>query len=456
MIILSRTRSLAALLILWMCSAPPVALAASGSDAQPVLPEGEAAADSAAAAAPEPLPEPLTLEAALALADAPHPTLARAAAGVEEAQALQGQAAAGDDLTVRLNGELFWTQPNEVSPYDHDDNRLSLLASKTLYDSGRSGALAAAAEHGVRGEELRYLGSREQRRLEILRRYFDVLLADTAFARDDEALAVAFVAYDKARERNELGQLSDIELLRLESEFRAARSTRVASDADRRAARSRLAMALNRPDDLPGTLLEPDLSGNDRELPVLEEVLARTLAGNSTMLALRESVQSAQREIEAARALRGPTLSGQLELNEYSRDTSTRDDARVGLVLSVPLWQGGRVDAALAKAQARLHRAQAELEARRLELRQAVLEAWQEIANLRERRESMVALNDYRELYLDRSRALYELDVKTDLGDAMVQMTDARFKTVETDYRLALAWARLDALQGALIERSED
>ena len=370
---------------------------------------------------------------------------------MELARAVQGEAQAADDLTVLVEGQLRWTDPNEVSPYGNDDNSVTLRASKNLYDSGYTGALQAAADHALAGQEWRYLDARQQRRLQIMARYFDVLRADLTFARDDEAMAVAYVAFDKARDRNELGQLSDIEMLRLESDYQEARVRRFTSDAERRASRTRLALALNRPDDLPATLLEPELPELDWELPPLDEVWSGVEAGNATLSALRESLEGARQSLAAARSEDGPTLSGELEVSEYSRDTPTRDDALVGLRLRVPLFDGGRSDAALGRAQAELHQLQAQLAEETYRLRQAVVEVWNEIDNLGRQREQMRVLGDYRELYLDRSRALYELNAATDLGDAMVQVTDARLRSADTDYRLAQAWARLQALSGALV-----
>jgi hypothetical protein len=45
--------------------------------------------------------------------------------------------------------------------------------------------------------------------------------------------------------------------------------------------------------------------------------------------------------------------------------------------------------------------------------------------------------------------------VKSDLGDAETQISDYRMKKAATDYDLALAWARLDALRGQLIKPEE-
>jgi len=44
--------------------------------------------------------------------------------------------------------------------------------------------------------------------------------------------------------------------------------------------------------------------------------------------------------------------------------------------------------------------------------------------------------------------------VKSDLGDAMTRTTEAQWLAAQVEFRLALAWARLDALTGDLIQPS--
>jgi len=83
-----------------------------------------------------------------------------------------------------------------------------------------------------------------------------------------------------------------------------------------------------------------------------------------------------------------------------------------------------------------------------MQLRHAVLELWLQLQTLKVQREAAGVGRDYRELYLDRSRALYELEVNADLGDAMVRLTEAELAEVDTEFQTALAWARLDALTG--------
>ena len=57
----------------------------------------------------------------------------------------------------------------------------------------------------------------------------------------------------------------------------------------------------------------------------------------------------------------------------------------------------------------------------------------------------------FRDLDLDLRRSLYEFEVASDLGDAMTEISDYRLQKAENDYQLALAWARLDALTGRLL-----
>ena len=72
-----------------------------------------------------------------------------------------------------------------------------------------------------------------------------------------------------------------------------------------------------------------------------------------------------------------------------------------------------------------------------------------------QQRENSVQI-EYRDLRLDRSRTLYELEVKADLGDAMTKQTTARLAQMETDYHLLMSWAVLDALQGKFPEFVDD
>ena len=55
---------------------------------------------------------------------------------------------------------------------------------------------------------------------------------------------------------------------------------------------------------------------------------------------------------------------------------------------------------------------------------------------------------EYRDQYLDRSRSAYELEIKTDLGDAAANMTEAQWNADKVRYDLLLTLGSIDALLG--------
>ena len=67
---------------------------------------------------------------------------------------------------------------------------------------------------------------------------------------------------------------------------------------------------------------------------------------------------------------------------------------------------------------------------------------------LNARYEASQAFADYRELYMDRSRALYELEVKTDLGDAMIQISASHLRSARQQFELSLLLAQINFLAG--------
>lgn len=395
------------------------------------------------------LPEPLTLDYALSLVDAQHPDLLAAAADTDIARAQRDRAASAYGINAGLNVEAMWIEPAERSfDQSQNDSSASLYLSKRLYDFGRTRATIAAADAQLNSQLLQYTDAQQQHQLTILERYLDVLRADLEFRVQDEVMAIAYVQMDRARDRQELGQVSDIERLAAETLYQEARSARYQAQAEQRTRRVRLAEALNRPGQLSSALAEPDLQIVDIEPPDLADLSAEVLQNNSHLQAVRAGTEAARERLQASRALDRPIITGRAETNEYERHTGSSDPWSVGVQLEVPLYTGGRSSAERALARAELQRSKAESARAELTLRQEVQSLWEEINVLRAGREEMRTRMDYRELYLDRSRALYEMEVRTDLGDAMIVSSQARQRQAELEYQLLLNWARLNALRG--------
>jgi outer membrane protein TolC len=156
------------------------------------------------------------------------------------------------------------------------------------------------------------------------------------------------------------------------------------------------------------------------------------------------------------RAETGPTLDAEIQAADYSRPSTTRDNLSAGVILSWPLYQGNRADSRIAREIARFNKLQAGTEKLKMELTQALLETCLDIGQLQSAARSAAQANiDYRDLQLERSRGLYELELKSNLGTSMAETSDAKLRARRNEYQLALGFARLEALLGRPLNESE-
>lgn len=401
---------------------------------------------------PSRLPDPLTLNEALSYADAPGPDLDLARADVGSAQADLLKAASNTGVRSYLHVTPQWVDPStNFSGGFTDDSSAQLTVTKRLYDFGQTQAAMYSAKAAVSAQRLLYFNARQQRRLEILKRFFDVLLADARYDFDSEETAYNYVSFDKARYRHGLGQISDVDLLAYEDRYRQALVRRTESQAAQRLTRAQLAIALNHPGDLPEDLVRPALPQLDRPVPEYEDLLRRALKANPVVLSLRDRLRSVKEKLAAAERQSRPFLEAELQTAAWTREFNGRNDVRATVDLCIPIYQGGMVEASVARARAEILRAEATLESTRRKLSTVLMGLAERVNSLVVARKASRVRSNYRELYADRSRSMYNLEIRTDLGDAMARLTEAQWQALTVDYDLALTWARIDALTGRLI-----
>lgn len=401
------------------------------------------------------LPEPLTLDLALDLIDQLHPDLRYVDADLKSAESDLQQTLSNNDLTIKLKADARWIEPSILAAnQSNEDHRLGLYVNKTLYDFGRSSALTDVASQQVLSQSLQYLNAQQHQYLNVMKRYFDVVLADLQFYRYNEEMAVAYIQFDRIQNRHKLGQYTEVDVAEKEVEYQRVRRLRTYSQNQQRVTRSLLAQALNRPNHLPSTVSKPELDVVSRKLPEVEILQKEVNENNPALAALRTKLAAAKNKIEFARASDNPVLTGGFEAYNYERETSSSNKWQANITLDIPLWDGDRVDAAVAKAKATAYKIEAQLAQQELAIQQQVLELWLGIETLNIKYEEMQAAMNFVELSLDKSRALYELEVTSDLGYSMVKFSEAERKVVQTNFEIALAWAQLDALSGTLLNKT--
>jgi outer membrane protein TolC len=276
--------------------------------------------------------------------------------------------------------------------------------------------------------------------------FFNVLLADRMADRNDEEMAGAFIRFDRISERQKLGQASDLEVAEKESNYQNVFLIRNRGLSQQRLTRSELAIALNRPGELSADLIRPELPDVSQPLPEYEAILKSALAENRALNAIEQKIEATRKRATALSKDGLPTINGEVVLADTSRPASQSDRWRVGIKISMPLYDGGSSSARVSKERANTHKIQAERDALAARIEQRVLTEWLNLNELLQQVRAARTELDYRELYLDNSRADYEHEFTTDLGNAMVKISEAQLAVEKNRYQQALAWEKLDAL----------
>lgn len=395
----------------------------------------------------------LTLNEALAAAADAHPDLRIAEAERAAALAEQDVVSARTDLAVNFEAGLRRGHPSTDSNTSLSDNNVRLNARKNLYDFGRSASSEQAAMATVTARDASLLEAEARRRIEVMSHFFDVLLADMQYTADTEYMVVAYVNADHGRERQQVGQISTAEVAELEHRYQELLARRNTSLARTRITRVQLANAMNVPGQIVSELEDPKLPANNRTLPEYETLLPLLLERNPRLRAQLALLDASRSRMEAMRAENAPALDAEFETGRWSRESVTRDDVKAGVVLTWPLYQGRRVSAQLAREQAQFHKLQAEADKLRMSLTEALLDVWLEADQLqRSGRAAAKQQVAYRDLALEKARGLYETELKANLGDAMAATMEAKLRERRTEYQLALAFARMEALLGERLE----
>ncbi|MFK5893958.1 MAG: TolC family protein [Pseudomonadota bacterium] len=400
------------------------------------------------------MPEPLTLKYALSQASRTNSTeIMNYSAQRQRALADQDFATSKQGIFAYINGRLRYVKPSSNVPQDAtNDNKISLDISKRLYDFGQTSSRIEASVEKLASVEALYGDYISKRTIDILQAYFNVLLADIIYNHSNELMAVHYVRLDKIRSRAELGQISDIELLKVENDYRKVLRDRNQASSDQRTTRFRLAQLIN-PGNLSSELNMPDMQklkqlSVKRKLGEIEEIYQLAYQKNPRILSLNHQLKSAQLNRQAFQSEKYPVISAHLQAADYKREFGTSDKYRAGIEISIPLYQAGQENANIRRATALVMEMEAEKLQITQELEQHILELWLKITDLKQQFSDPDFTLEYRDLYLDRSRALYELEVTSDLGDAMVELTQAQLFKAQVFFELAISWAKLDSLTG--------
>ncbi|QOK93847.1 TolC family protein (plasmid) [Ralstonia pseudosolanacearum] len=358
-------RVLLATMLAWMAmpatAAPPVADPAYPASlaARAVAPHDEAA----------PLPR-YSLPQLLELARAGHPALAASRAQVQAAQAGMTTARAWPNPEVEaMTGRQRARMPGAV-----EGRTNSVSVTQKLDLPWQRTARMQAADAAFEGSQAQARSSARDLEAQLKLRFYDVLRreAEQRSAREDVTLVEQIRR--RVAVRVEAGEAPRYELIRGDAELLNAQRTDQAAALRVQQALAELRRAVGA--ELPAAFdvdADPDAeSAAIHNLPPLADLVGSVLATHPDLEADRAAVREAEARLAHERSQRGPSLALRGSVDRQP----DLQDSRVGLVVSIPLFD--RREGPVGEAVAAQERARATLRDRELQMRQAVESAYRQ------------------------------------------------------------------------------
>jgi len=326
-------------------------------------------AQAGTARAEEALPQPrYTLPQLLELARANHPALAASQAQVQAAQAGIATARAWPNPEVEaMAGRQRARMPGAV---EGRTNSVSITQKLDL--PWQRAARTRAADAAYEGSQAVAQSSARDVEAALKLRFFDVVRreAEQRNAREDVTLVEQIRR--RVAVRVETGEAPRYELIRGDAELLNAQRTEQAAALRVQQALAELRRAVGA--DLPLTF-DVDAGADTpavAHLPPLADLLGQVVATHPDLEADRAAVREAEARLAHERSQRWPSIALRGSVDRQP----DLQDSRVGLVMSIPLFD--RREGPVGEAVAALERARALLRDRELRTRQAVESAYRQ------------------------------------------------------------------------------
>jgi len=395
------------------------------------------------------LPDPLNLQQVMKIAEEPdYYTLIEAESKILLAQSQREEAESTLGFRAQLELEAAYIEPSAIQiDKSNNDSSATLRLTQPLYDFGASRNSVKAADIEQQASQANMMYVLANRKLELTEYFFEVILSDLKYAWNNEALAVAYIRYEAVKDRHALSQVSDLELLESENQYLDLLHERNLSEAMQRSSRANLAEGLNRPGELPSNLTMPELGFSQAVLPEYTVLLEKILVNNMQLKLVEHQLAAAEQRMQAEQRQLRPFVSAELEVSEFAR-INYSEELRATLNVNVPLYEDSSIKSRISRARSVLLQTRSSFLRLKTKVRKQALNLWQKMAVLKKRDKQLITTQEFRELTLDKNRALYEMEVKTDLGDSMIAISEIQYKRAKNTFELALTWMQLRMLAG--------
>lgn len=184
------------------------------------------------------------------------------------------------------------------------------------------------------------------------------------------------------------------------------------------------------------------------------EVTDRVEQVNAELASARFQDEAARIEREKAKSDRWPTVDAIASKSKGKNDSllGVKDEQRIGIQLSVPLYTYGAIDATIAQADANYRKLSAQTQSTRFRVKSDALRAFHGLRSLQVRIRAADQLSEAATILLKAQRIGVQAGVasRAEVAQALTELLTAQRERVQVRKEYAVSWLNLQVAVGAL------
>jgi hypothetical protein len=265
-----------------------------------------------------------------------------------------------------------------------------------------------------------------------------------------ERLAISAIRANRVQDNFDVQDASEVELLEKQALTQLDVVKRIEGEAAQITTRAKLAQLLNIPyEDRPDDLVKPDLTHLfKKELEEFEIWQKKIQLNNPELGELKRMLANLKQQRNLEKNNNEIVISSNIRLGEQAYDSNKNGNWRAGLNLIMPFGQSQSQKKKTSELLAKIKQQQLFIGQRAQELNQQALALWLKLKTLKQLNNALITELDYRDLYLERARTNYEMEIKSDIGNAMSNLTDTEWKLAKNEFDFVIVSTQLQQLAG--------
>lgn len=331
-----------------------------------------------------------------------------------------------------------------------NDNFAYIVWKNNLYNQ-KDSIIKNSLYENKKIKNLEYKDAMQKRKLLAMQYFFDTKLAEMYQQYILEVLAMKAIYRNRAADVAHLERVSDIELLEKESALAKASAQNYKAKQNFYLKKQKLTNLLSLDFYAIETIETPDLKIYlNKKIPENNKLQTLALKNDINYILLKQKLQMIQSQIKSYKSDLGIQINTNIMYGIEEQKTPQTDDTRyeANINLKIPLYDSHANDNKVQLLIIEKKKIQNKIEQYKYDLSLKIEQLLVRLNYNKRLLKAASAKLDYRNLYLEKSRLVYQFDKASDLGDSLALLSKAEYEYEKILYDYVMTYENLNLITG--------